>query len=118
MRKPRNDFPAARFNFYRSKNNGVVYPAMTFPSGYEDKHPNEWEGVSDDVGRQELKLERLKGLAAHQSRAARTTNEANLDAAIAAASGPVTNIEPEIEWPEPERLGTPIIPPGPPVVEA
>ena len=35
---------AARHQFYRSKANGVIYPAMTGrAAGYEDSQPSEWE---------------------------------------------------------------------------
>lgn len=36
---------AAKFKHYRSKHDGAVYPALKFPVGYEDAHPEEFEGV-------------------------------------------------------------------------
>lgn len=32
----------AKHPFYVSMDNGIVYPAMTSPAGYEDEHPSEW----------------------------------------------------------------------------
>lgn len=32
----------AKHTHYVSIENGVIHPAMTYPSGYEDEHPTEW----------------------------------------------------------------------------
>lgn len=116
--KKKDDFPAPRYNFYRSRDNGVVYAAMSHPSGYEDKHPSEWEGVSDDVGRAELRLEAAKGASAKASRTSRVGGADDLRAHPLPTG--VTNIEPVEEYPDPDPvpLGRGIIPPPPGAVEA
>lgn len=133
MRKPKNDFPPPKYNFYRSRSNGAVYPAMSHPSGYEDKHPSEWEGVADDIGRQELRLEIMKANSLKQQRAARVGSAADMqkhfddaaavDATLVTLGAPLAAAE--IEYPDPDPVplgrglaGIPVPPPPSIDVEA
>lgn len=53
-----------KFAYYRSLHDGQVVPALRFPPGYEDGHPNEYEGVDgydpakgDDVAKARLEAD-------------------------------------------------------------
>lgn len=37
---------ASKFKFYRSKHNGLIRPAYSHNPGYEDQHPEDWEGYN------------------------------------------------------------------------
>lgn len=45
-----------KYPFYRNKASGGIYPAMTSPSGYEDKNPEDWEPASPE----EIAIEQQK----------------------------------------------------------
>ncbi|MCJ7409508.1 hypothetical protein LPQ06_28350 [Klebsiella pneumoniae] len=44
----KQEAPAAKHAYYVSLENGVIYPAMTSPAGYEDEHPSEYRPATQE----------------------------------------------------------------------
>ncbi len=60
-----------KFAFYRATHDGQVYPALKNPPGYEDRNPNEYEGVES--------YDAAKGDDIAKARAAADAAEASID---------------------------------------
>lgn len=48
MSTTKKEAPAAKHTHYVSLENGVIYPAMTSPAGYEDEHPSEYRPATQE----------------------------------------------------------------------
>ena len=51
----------SKANFYRNKVSDEINPALTYPKGYEDEHPEQFEPVSDAKGNAAMKAAGKKG---------------------------------------------------------
>lgn len=74
-----------KYPFYRDKNNGGIYPAMSSPPGHEDKNPDDWEPCTPE----EIKAEQDKLLVIReQKKAALRAQSAAADTAPAEPAAP------------------------------
>lgn len=104
-----------KYPFYRNKASGGIYPAMTSPSGYEDKNPDDWEPCTDEeIAAEQKKLRDIR-------EAKKAELRAQSEAASATAPAPKPNkpakdkVSTAAEPPAPGALppaGGPVLPPG------
>lgn len=85
------------FNFYRNRHSGEIGPALTYPRGYEDAHPEDWEGVPDAEVPKSLRAQFSEAtVAAAERRKARAASNANAEDAevVAEKTAPTPAIAP------------------------
>jgi hypothetical protein len=116
-KKPRTSSVRPRFPYYRSRNNGQVYAAMSYPAGYEDKHPDEFEPVTQfEFDAIKARNDRRR---APQAAAIESGNPGALGGALGAlqTSQEADDDLPDDPYPEPEFVGTGAAPVAPAVVQ-
>ena len=61
MSNGQTEVRTAKFKVYRSKHNGHIRGAMTNSPGYEDEHPEDWEGYNslDEARMSQAKLDQV-----------------------------------------------------------